>query len=83
MKLDSHVVMGDAGLAPNPFHGWLTTALCTPSHMNRRLEVSNWLIGHSSARANDPHCLVYAMNVCEVLTMDKYFDFSSTPIVWI
>ena len=31
MKLFSHIVKDDLGVAPNPFHGYCTTALCTPS----------------------------------------------------
>jgi hypothetical protein len=43
MRLCSHVVTCDSGLAPNPFHGYCTSAVCTPSHMNARLEKCEWL----------------------------------------
>ena len=71
MKLCSHVIKVDTGLAPNPFHGYCTSALCTPSHMNAGLERGDWLIGNSD-RA-DGNRLVYAMCIAEVLDMDDYF----------
>lgn len=71
MKIYSHVVTVDAGLAPNPFHGYCTSAVCTPSHMNARLKERDWLIGHSPAA--DGQRLVYAMRISEVVSMDDYF----------
>jgi hypothetical protein len=71
MKLCSYVIKTDAGLAPNPFHGFCTNALCTPSHMNARLERGDWLIGNSPKA--DGNRLVYAMRISEVLDMDQYF----------
>jgi hypothetical protein len=71
MKLASHVVTADTGLAPNPFHGFCTTGLCTPSHRKAKLEPRDWLIGHS--RKSEGNQLVYAMQVAEVLEMDDYF----------
>ena len=43
MKLYSHIFTADTGLAPNPFHGYCTSALCTPSHSrgNQRGQVRN------------------------------------------
>ena len=74
MRLCSHVVTADHGLAPNPFHGYCTSALCTPSHVNARLQKGDWLIGHSTRK--DGNRLVYAMCISEVLTMDQYFHDS-------
>jgi len=71
MKLCTHVIKADTGLAPNPFHGCCTSVLCTPSHMNAGLERGDWLIGNSD-RA-DGNRLVYAMHISEVLDMDGYF----------
>src|SRR3972149_2464014 len=74
MKICSHVITNDTGLAPNPFHGYCTTALCTPSHMNARLKLGDWLIGNSIR--DDGNRLVYAMHIAEVLSMDEYFHDS-------
>lgn len=72
MKLCSHVIKVDTGLAPNPFHGYCTSALCTPSHMNAQLERGDWLIGNSDVA--DGNKLVYAMQISDVLTMQDYFS---------
>jgi hypothetical protein len=71
MRLCSHVVTHDTGLAPNPFHGYCTSAVCTPSHKRARLEKGEWLIGHSPK--DDGYRLVYAMRISEVLSMNQYF----------
>jgi hypothetical protein len=73
MKILCHVVMCDTGLAPNPFHGYCTTAVCTPSHRNAKLEPGDWIVGHTSASATKPRHLVYAMRVDEILGLDAYF----------
>ena len=72
MKLYSHVITYDTGLAPNPFHDFCTSALCTPSHKNARLGNGDWLIGNS--RKNDGNQLVYAMRVSKTLSMNEYFQ---------
>jgi hypothetical protein len=77
MKLCSHVVTCDSGLAPNPFHGYFTEAVCTPSYRRARLKEGDWIIGNSSNSSNlpkeDRNRLVYAMRISEVLSMTKYF----------
>jgi hypothetical protein len=72
MKLYSHVITDDTGLAPNPFHGFCTSALCTPSHKNAKLGNGDWLIGNS--RRREGNRLVYAMRISEVLRMNDYFQ---------
>jgi hypothetical protein len=71
MKFFCHIVKDDLGVAPNPFHKYCTTALCTPSHMNLRLERGDWLIGTSPKK--DRHRLVYAMCILDRLSMNEYF----------
>ena len=71
MRLCSHVITDDTGLAPNPFHGYCTSAVCTPSHMNLKLEKGDWLIGNSPNE--DGNRLVYAMRISDVLSMNQYF----------
>lgn len=70
-KLCSHIIKNDTGLAPNPFHRYCTSALCTPSHMRVKLKGGDWLIGISPK--SDGHRLVYAMRISQVLEMDEYF----------
>jgi hypothetical protein len=71
MRLCSHVVTHDTGLAPNPFHGYCTEAVCTPSHRRAKLKEGDWLIGHSGK--DHGNRLIYAMCISEVLSMNQYF----------
>ena len=58
---------------PNPFHGYCTSALCTPSHWPRELKLKegDWLIGISPIE--DGNKLVYAMRISDVLPLNRYF----------
>lgn len=76
MLLLRYVMTCDTGLAPNPFHGACTLALCTPNHGNaRRLKEGDWIIGHSGNSAREePPKLIYAMKVTEQCSLDQYFN---------
>src|SRR3569833_2727055 len=41
MKLCSYIVREDTGLAPNPFWGTCTLAVCTPNHQGSRIGVGD------------------------------------------
>ncbi|WP_416423810.1 hypothetical protein RAM80_28920 [Pseudomonas sp. App30] len=71
MKLLKYVMTHDSGLAPNPFFGVCSLALCTPNHMNVRLVPGDWVVGHSTKATGNR--LVYAMRLTKVLGMDEYF----------
>jgi len=71
MRLCSYVVKNDKGLAPNPFWGYCTLAICTPNHMGIRSEPGDWFLGTTTADRG--HKLVYAMEVSERLMFDDYF----------
>ncbi|WP_155628852.1 Nmad2 family putative nucleotide modification protein [Burkholderia stagnalis] len=47
MKLLKYVMTSDSGLAPNPYFGVCSLALCTPNHMNAKLKPGDWIVGHS------------------------------------
>jgi hypothetical protein len=70
IKICSYVIKTDSGLAPNPFWGYCSLALCTPNHQRARLFRGDWIAGNSSA--SDGHRLVYAMRIDEVLDFDSY-----------
>jgi hypothetical protein len=72
MKLLKYVMTSDAGLAPNPYFGICSLALCTPNHMNARLCVGDWIVGHSCRATGNK--LIYAMRVTKVLTLPEYFS---------
>ena len=62
----------DAGLAPNPFWGACTLAICTPNHVGARLEEGDWIAGFLSRPRGGG--LVYAMKIDEILPFDDYFQ---------
>lgn len=71
MKLCSYVVRDDTGLAPNPFWGVCTLAVCTPNHQGTRLTRGNWIAGFLAK--NRGHKFLYAMEVSEILDLDDYY----------
>jgi len=80
MKVCAYLMTADTGLAPNPFHGICTLAVCTPNHRRARLKPDDdWIVGLASAplRArfidSNKWRIVYAMCVSEVLELDQYF----------
>jgi hypothetical protein len=71
MRLCSYVVVDDEGFAPNPFGGYCTLAACTPNHQGVNLKKDDWLLGNTSARTGNQ--LLFAMQISEVLDLDKYY----------
>lgn len=72
MKLCTYIVKYDRGLAPNPFWGWCTLAVCTPNHQPARLRKGDWIAGFLGKKRQN-HFL-YAMELCEdPISMDDYF----------
>lgn len=64
----------DSGLAPNPFWGYCTLAVCTPNHVGCRVKAGDYIAGFSPKRDNNK--LIYMMQVCEKLHMNQYFSDS-------
>ena len=72
MKLLRYIVRYDRGLAPNPYFGVCSLALCTPNHMNAKLGRGDWILGRAPRKGGNR--LVYAMRITNVLDMNDYFD---------
>lgn len=70
MKLCSYVVKTDAGLAPNPFWGYCTLAVCTPNHMGIKAQPGDWYLGITPKSFGEK--IVYAMRVSETLSFEEY-----------
>lgn len=69
-SLCTYIMTNDSGLAPNPFWGYCTLAICTPNHMGvRPREGEFWIAGFSDKKSGNK--LIYAMRV------DEYVDFNS------
>lgn len=71
MTLCTYVLTADTGLAPNPFGGWCTLAVCTPNRQGARLEHRDWIAGFSPRRTGNT--LIYLMEVAERIHMNDYF----------
>lgn len=70
----SYKIEHDFGLAPNPFGGYCTIAVCKPTiRVNKSLQIGDWIIGTGSAKLKNLHHLIYAMKVEERITMEKYW----------
>ena len=70
-RLYTYVVRFDGGLAPNPFWGWCTLAVCTPNHQGSRIEAGDWIAGFFDK--DNGHRFLYAMEVAEGIDMNRYF----------
>ena len=71
-RLYTYVVRHDAGLAPNPFWGWCTLAVCTPNHQGSRVQPGDWIAGFLDKKHG--YRFLYAMEVSERIHMDAYFN---------
>ena len=75
MNIFSYKVEHDLGLAPNPFHGFCTLAVCKSSiRRNKNLSIGDWVIGTGSESLGNINHLVYAMKVEEKLTFNEYWE---------
>jgi hypothetical protein len=81
MKVCAYVMTYDTGLAPNPFHGVCTLAVCTPNHVRANLEENDYIIGVAGVRLrqklnlpSDSWRLIYAMKVDKFKELDAYYN---------
>jgi hypothetical protein len=70
MKLYSYIVKTDKGLAPNPFWGYCTLALCTPNHMGIKANRGDWIVGFTNAARGNK--LVFGMEVLQRIHFNEY-----------
>lgn len=71
-RLHTYVVVTDLGIAPNPFHGVCTLAVCKPV-IRRTARVGDWILGTGSKARGLQGCAVYAMQVAEILDFEAYW----------
>jgi hypothetical protein len=75
MEYFSYVVEHDYGLAPNPFGGYCTLAVCKPDiRKNINLNIGDWIIGTGSQKLKKLNHLIFAMQLEEKLTFDGYWE---------
>lgn len=75
MNIFSYVLRHDYGLAPNPFGGHCTLAVCKPGiRKNKNLKLGDWIIGIAGQTLGKPNHLIYAMQVEEKIAFDDYWE---------
>src|SRR3989304_6202579 len=79
MSIYSYVLRYDDGVAPNPYYGYCTLAVCKPI-IRRKAQSGDWIIGTGSKKNvnydNDIPRIIYAIQVQEVLPLTAYYDDS-------
>lgn len=67
----------DGGFAPNPFHGFLTLAICKP-RIRRAAEIGDLVAGFTSKTLNKDEVgsekLIYMMKIKEIITFEEYWN---------
>jgi len=74
VSLYSYTIPIDDGAAPNPFGGMCTLAICKPV-IRRTASEGDWIVGLGSVNAPSGNLsghVVYAMEVSEILTLERY-----------
>ncbi len=75
-KYFTYIVRVDGGLAPNPFYGFCTLAVCKTG-VRKNAEEGDWIIGLYSQNKNKHQNyrgkLIYAMKVEEKMTFSQYW----------
>lgn len=75
MHIFSYKLDHDYGLAPNPFWGVMTLAVCRgPIRNNKNLQIGDWVVGTGSAALKRLNQLIFAMRVDEMKTFDEYWN---------
>ena len=74
-RLFTYVVAYDTGVAPNPFHGFCTLAVCKP-RIRKAAAIGDWIVGTGSDAKGKGRGgnIVYAMRVTEDMTFDQYWN---------
>lgn len=75
MNYFSYVIEHDYGLAPNPFGGYCTLAVCKPDiRGNKNLQIGDWIIGTGGKKLNRQNHLILAMKLEEKITFQQYWE---------
>lgn len=75
MAYFSYKIEHDFGLAPNPFGGFCTLAVCKPTiRNNKNLRMGDWIIGTGSVKLKRLHQLIFAMQIEEKITFNQYWE---------
>jgi len=81
VKIYSYIMTSDSGFSPNPFHGFLTLAVCKPK-IRQNAAIGDWVFGFSSKTNKQKYGpfgpavgnkLVFAMEIKGSLTFQEYW----------
>ena len=74
MNLFSYKLEHDYGLAPNPFGGIMSLAVCKSDiRKNKNLAIGDWIVGTGSVTLGNLNHLIYAMKVEKLISYDEYW----------
>lgn len=77
MHLFSYKLEHDYGLAPNPFGGTMSLAVCRGQIRNSKvLQLGDWIVGTGSVAMGNLYHLIFAMKVEEIVSFDDYWSDS-------
>lgn len=77
MHLFSYKLEHDYGLAPNPFGGTMSLAVCRGQIRNSKvLQLGDWIVGTGSVAMGNLYHLIFAMKVEEIISFDDYWSDS-------
>lgn len=73
-RIYRYIVRSDRGIAPNPYGGYCTLAICKPA-IRRTARPSDWIIGFRSRRADvAAGRVVFVAQVAESLSFAEYWQ---------
>jgi Nucleotide modification associated domain 2 len=81
-KLFSYCIPYDEGAAPNPYWGICTLVICKPV-IRRTAHVGDWIVGTGAVNSpigNASGCVVYAMQVTGIMTMEEYDAYTKAKL---
>jgi hypothetical protein len=75
MRYYSYKIEHDFGLAPNPFWGYCTLAVCKGQiRASKKLQNGDWIIGTGSKELKKLHHLIFLMQVQDKIEMNDYWN---------
>ena len=77
--LYSYCIPGDDGAAPNPFWNICTLNICKPV-TRRTAKKGDWVVGTGSKQFGFENTVVYAMEITEIMSMERYQEFCENTL---
>ncbi|EKD25919.1 MAG: hypothetical protein ACD_79C01444G0002 [uncultured bacterium] len=89
-KIFLYKMVVDTGIAPNPFWGYCTLAVCSPNHRNFNLNIGDWVVGIGGKdkknkefkkirnKIKKDFFLIYTMKITEKIPLQSYYTNDTT-----